>query len=64
MARITGLTRRMGHFRHNKRSAGAGRIRKGVGGRKSKETQGPTLLADLKRPLEPVVEANPLRCGP
>lgn len=65
MARITGLTRptiyRGISDIRNKRSAGPGRIRKGGGGRKSKETQDPTLVADLKRLVEPVTRGDPMR---
>ena len=65
LARITGLTRptiyRGISDIRNKRSAGPGRIRKGGGGRKSKETQDPTLVADLKRLVEPATRGDPMR---
>jgi len=65
MARITGLTRRtiyrgISDIR-NKRSAGPGRIRKSGGGRKTKESQDPSLLADLKRLVEPFTRGDPMR---
>src|SRR5215467_10358900 len=65
MARITGLTRRTIYRGisdiQNKRSAGPGRIRKSGGGRKTKESQDPTLLDDLKRLVEPVTRGDPMR---
>src|SRR5262249_10315041 len=65
MARITGLARptiyRGISDIRNKRSAGPGRIRQEGGGRKNKETQDPTLVADLKRLVEPVTRGDPMR---
>ena len=65
MARITGLSRptiyRGISDIQNKQSAGPGRIRQGGGGRKTKEIEDPTLLADLKRLVEPVTRGDPMR---
>jgi Rhodopirellula transposase DDE domain len=65
MARITGLTRptiyRGISDIRNKRSAGPGRTRQGGGGRKNKEIEDPTLLADLKRLIEPATRGDPMR---
>jgi DNA-binding phage protein len=56
MARITGLSRptiyRGISDIRNKQSAGLGRIRQSGGGRKIKEIEDPTLLADLRRLVE------------
>jgi hypothetical protein len=65
MARITGLTRRTIYRGisdiHNKYTAGPGRVRKSGGGRKTKETHDPTLLADLERLVEPVTRGDPMQ---
>src|ERR1039457_6431882 len=53
MARISGLARHgLSDIRDNV-SAPAGRIRKEGGGRKKKASEDPTLVADLKRLVEP-----------
>jgi transposase len=65
MARITGLSRptiyRGISDIRNKQSAGLGRIRQSGGGRKIKEIEDPTLLADLRRLVEPVTRGDPMR---
>src|SRR6202047_2586881 len=42
-------------------SVGNGRIRRQGGGRKSRITEDPTLLADLKSLLEPATRGDPMR---
>jgi Rhodopirellula transposase DDE domain len=65
LARITGLSRptiyRGISDIQNKQSAEPGRIRRSGGGRKIKEIEDPTLLADLKRLVEPVTRGDPMR---
>jgi Rhodopirellula transposase DDE domain len=65
MARITGLSRptiyRGISDIRNRQSAGLGRIRQSGGGRKIKEIEDPTLLADLRRLVEPVTRGDPMR---
>ncbi len=64
MARITGLSRRTIYHGlsdiRNKCSAEPGRVRKGGGGRKTKASQDPTLLGDLKSLVEPVTRGDPM----
>jgi Rhodopirellula transposase DDE domain len=65
MARISGLARstiyhRLSDIRDNV-SAPAGRIRKEGGGRKKKASEDPTLVADLKRLVEPVTRGDPMQ---
>jgi hypothetical protein len=64
MARISGLARStiyhgLSDIRDNV-SAPAGRIRKEGGGRK-KASEDPTLVADLKRLVEPVTRGDPMQ---
>jgi hypothetical protein len=63
MARISGLARStiyhgLSDIRENV-SAPAGRVRKEGGGRK-KASEDPTLVADLKRLVEPVTRGDPM----
>ena len=65
MARISGLARStiyhgLSDIRDNV-SAPAGRIRKEGGGRKKKACEDPTLVADLKRLVEPVTRGDPMQ---
>src|SRR5450631_757447 len=65
MARISGLARStiyhgLSDIRDNV-SAPAGRIRKEGGGRKKKASEDPTLVADLKRLVEPVTRGDPMQ---
>src|ERR1035437_4373603 len=65
MARISGLARStiyhgLSDIRDNV-SAPAGRIRKEGGGRKKKASEDPTLVADLKRLVEPVTRDDPMQ---
>ena len=65
MARITGLSRSTiyhgrSDIRH-KVSAPVGRIRKAGGGRKTKTVQDATLVADLKRLVEPATRGDPMQ---
>jgi len=65
MARISGLARStiyhgLSDIRDNV-SAPAGRIRKEGGGRKKKASEDPTLIADLKRLVEPVTRGDPMQ---
>jgi hypothetical protein len=65
MARISGLARStiyhgMLDLRNNA-SAPAGRIRRPGGGRKSKASQDPTLLTDLKKLVEPSTRGDPIK---
>jgi hypothetical protein len=64
MAKITGLARRtiyrgLADIR-NRHSAGPGRVRKIGAGRKKKVSQDRTLLADLKRLVEPMTRGDPM----
>jgi len=64
MSKITGLARRtiyrgLADIR-NKYSAEPGRLRKVGAGRKKKVSQDPTLLADLKRLVEPTTRGDPM----
>src|ERR1700751_5136095 len=65
IARITGLARPTIYPAifdiRSKSSAGPGRPRKVGGGRKTKEVQNPTLLADFKRLVQPVARGDPMR---
>jgi Rhodopirellula transposase DDE domain len=65
MAKITGLARRTIYRGiddiRNKHSAGPGRVRKIGAGRKKKVSEDPTLLADLKRLVEPTTRGDPMR---
>ena len=65
MARISGLARStiyhgLSDIRDNV-TAPAGRIRKEGGGRKKKASEDPTLVADLKRLVEPVTRGDPMQ---
>jgi hypothetical protein len=65
MARISGLARStiyhgLSDIRDNV-SAPAGRIRKEGGGRKKKASEDPTLVAVLKRLVEPVTRGDPMQ---
>ena len=65
MARISGLARStiyhgLSDIRDNV-SAPAGRIRKEGGGRKKKASEDPTLVADLKRLVEPTTRGDPMQ---
>jgi Rhodopirellula transposase DDE domain len=65
MARITGLARStiyhgLSDIRDNV-AAAPGRIRKNGGGRKKKALEDPTLLADLKRLVEPATRGDPMQ---
>src|SRR5258708_40307624 len=64
MAQISGLARStIYHGRSDilhKVSAPPGRIRKQGGGRKTKVSQAPTLLVDLKSLVEPVTRGDPM----
>src|SRR5262252_4346566 len=64
LAKITGLARRtiyrgLSDIR-NKYSAGPGRLRKAGAGRKKKVSLDRTLLADLKRLVEPSTRGDPM----
>jgi hypothetical protein len=65
MARISGLARSTIYHGlsdiHDTVSAPAGRIRKEGGGRKKKASEDPTLVADLKRLVEPTTRGDPMR---
>jgi Rhodopirellula transposase DDE domain len=65
IARISGLARStiyhgLSDIRDNV-SAPAGRIRKEGGGRKKKASEDPTLVADLKRLVEPTTRGDPMQ---
>ena len=65
MARISGLARStiyhgLSDIRDNV-SAPAGRVRKQGGGRKKKSAQDPTLVADLRRLVEPATRGDPMQ---
>jgi hypothetical protein len=65
MARISGMARStiyhgLSDISHGV-TAPAGRIRKVGGGRKSKVSQDPTLVADLRTLVEPVTRGDPMR---
>ena len=65
MARISGLARStiyhgLSDIRDNV-SAPAGRVRKQGGGRKKKSSQDPTLVADLRRLVEPATRGDPMQ---
>ena len=65
MARISGLARStvyhgLSDIRDNV-SAPAGRVRKEGGGRKKKTSEDPTLVADLKRLVEPTTRGDPMQ---
>ncbi len=65
MARISGLARSTIYHGlsdiHDAVSAPAGRIRKDGGGRKKKASEDPTLVADLKRLVEPTTRGDPMQ---
>lgn len=65
MARISGLARSTIYHGlsdiHDTVSAPAGRIRKEGGGRKKKASEDPTLVADLKRLVEPTTRGDPMQ---
>src|ERR1700687_2340593 len=65
MARISGLARAtIYHGLSDIRdtvSPPAGRIRREGGGRKKKASENPTLVADLKRLVEPVTRGDPMQ---
>jgi len=65
MARISGLARSTIYHGVldlcNNASAPAGRIRRPGGGRKSKASQDPTLLTDLKKLVEPSTRGDPIK---
>ena len=65
MARISGLARStiyhgLSDIRDNV-SAPPGRVRKQGGGRKKKSSQDPTLVADLRRLVEPATRGDPMQ---
>ncbi len=65
VARVTGIARStinrgIAEIKE-KRNAGAGRIRKPGGGRKSKVSENPKLLDDLKDLVEPETSGDPMR---
>ena len=65
MARITGLARStiyhgLSDIRHNV-AASPGQIRKEGGGRKTKASQDPTLVVDLKSLVEPLTRGDPMQ---
>ena len=65
MARISGLARStiyhgLSDIRDNV-SAPAGRVRKQGGGRKKKSSQDPSLVADLRRLVEPATRGDPMQ---
>ena len=65
VAEATGLARRTIYRGledlEDRASVGNDRIRRQGGGRKSKITEDPTLLSDLKSLLEPVTRGDPMR---
>jgi hypothetical protein len=65
MARVSGLARSTIYHGlsdiRDKTSAPAGRVRKEGGGRKKKSVEDPTLVADLKRLVEPVTRGDPMQ---
>jgi hypothetical protein len=65
MARISGLARSTIYHGlsdiHDAVSAPARRIRKEGGGRKKKASEDPTLVADLKRLVEPTTRGDPMQ---
>src|SRR5712692_100080 len=65
MAQISGLARSTIYHGlsdiRDKVSAPPGRIRKTGGGRKTKVSQDPGLLVDLKRMIEPVTRGDPMQ---
>src|SRR5580700_30354 len=65
VAEATGLARRTIYRGledlEDRGSVGNGRIRRQGGGRKSRITEDPTLLADLKSLLEPATRGDPMR---
>lgn len=65
MAQISGLARSTIYHGlsdiRDKVSAPPGRIRKEGGGRKTKVSQDPSLLVDLKRMIEPVTRGDPMQ---
>jgi hypothetical protein len=65
MARISGLARSTIYHGlsdiHDKVSVSPGRVRKEGGGRKKKAIQDPTLVADLKRLVEPATRGDPMQ---
>jgi len=65
MARVSGLARSTIYHGlsdiRDKTSAPAGRVRKKGGGRKKKSIEDPTLVADLKRLVEPVTRGDPMQ---
>ena len=65
MARITGLSRRTIYHGlsdiQSRESPGPGRVRKRGGGRKSKVLEDPTLVADLRKLVEPMTRGDPMQ---
>ena len=65
MSRISGLARSTIYHGladiHDHVSAPSGRIRKPGGGRKKKSSEDPTLVADLKRLVEPTTRGDPMQ---
>jgi len=65
MARISGLARSTIYHGlsdiRDQTSVPGGRVRKPGGGRKKKSIQGPTLVVDLKRLVEPVTRGDPMQ---
>jgi Rhodopirellula transposase DDE domain len=65
MARITGLSRRTIYHGlsdiQSRESSGPGRVRKRGGGRKPKVLEDPTLVADLRKLVEPMTRGDPMR---
>src|SRR6202162_5506118 len=65
VAEATGLARRTIYRGledlEDRASVGNDRVRRRGGGRKSRTTEDPTLLSDLKSLLEPVTRGDPMR---